>query len=112
VTNLEQGMKWDEAVKLFRISRATLSKWLKMAKNGELSDPPRKEYKTRKIDKHELIEWVKRQPEWTLAQYAEHFNCGPQAIANRLKKLGITRKKRSYAIKRTKKNEKKNSPGG
>ena len=50
VNNINQGMTWDEALNIFQISRRTLSKWLKMAKpSGELSDPPRKAYQTRKI---------------------------------------------------------------
>ncbi|BAP57898.1 hypothetical protein THII_3601 [Thioploca ingrica] len=93
VNNLTQGMKWDDAVKLFQLSRATLSKWMNMAKNGNLSDPPRQEYKTRKISKNKLINLVKTEPDWTLAEYAQHFNCCPQAIASRFKKLNITRKK-------------------
>ncbi len=107
VNKLKQGMKWDDVVKLFQVSRATLSKWLKMAETGKLSDSPRKEYKTRKINKHELIKLVEKQPDWTLSQYAEQFNCGSQAIASCFKKLGITRKKKlSYTKKGMRKRDK------
>lgn len=64
-----------------------------MGKKGKLSDPPRKEDKTRKIDKNNLIILVETEPDGALGGYAQHFNCCPQAIASGFKKLEITRKK-------------------
>ena len=93
VNNVKQGMTWNEVLDLFRISRQTLSKWLKMSDSGDLSDPPRSEYQTRKIAAAKLKELVETQPDLTLAEYAQHFGCRYQAVANRLKQLGITRKK-------------------
>jgi len=86
-------MTWNEGLTLFQISRQTLSKWLKMEENGNLSDPPRREDKTRKIEVTKLKKWVESQPDFTLAEDAEPFHCRPQAVANRLKQLRITRKK-------------------
>jgi transposase len=78
-----------------------------MADSGDLSDPPRSEYKTRKIAGAKLKELVEAQPDLTLAEYAQHFGCHYQAVANRLKQLGITRKKKRHAIrKEMKKNDK------
>lgn len=91
----KQGEKWDSVVGWFKISRSTLSKWVKMAEKGRITDAPRKEYKTRKVDKEVLLKLVKEHPDWTLSQYAQIFNSVPQAIANRFKKLGITRKKKT-----------------
>lgn len=109
VNNVNQGMKWDDAVRLFQISRSTLSKWINMEKKGKLSDPPRKEYKTRKIDKNKLIILVETKPDRALAEYAQHFNCCPQTIASCLKKLEITRKKKLYSIKKEMKTRGKNT---
>jgi len=110
VNNVKQGMTWNEVVDIFRISRQTLSNWLKMAdKNGDLSDPPRREYQTRKLAANELKELVEKQPDLTLAEYAEHFGCRYQAVANRLKKLGITRKKKHHSIKNEMKSKDKNT---
>jgi transposase len=96
VKHIKGGMSWNEALELFLISRQTLSNWLKMMKqSGDLSVSPRKAYQKRKIAPHELRELVKTQPDLTLAEYAEYFHCSAQAIASRLKKLGITRKKKT-----------------
>ena len=101
VNNINQGMTWDGALKIFQISRRTLSKWLKMAKpSGELSDPPRKAYPTRKIAADKLRNLVEEQPDCTLSQYAQQFDCCHQAVANRLHQLGITRKKKRRSIKK------------
>lgn len=101
VNNINQGMTWDEALNIFQISRRTLSKWLKMAKqSGELSDPPRKAYQPRKIAADKLRNRVEEQPDCTLAQYAQQFGCCHQAVANRLHQLGITHKKKRRSIKK------------
>ena len=100
-------MTWNEGLTLFQISRQTLSKWLKMEENGNLSDPPRREDKTRKIEVTKLKKWVESQPDFTLAEDAEPFHCRPQAVANRLKQLRITRKKQRHAIKNAMKNQDK-----
>lgn len=66
VNHVKQGMTWNEVLALFRISRQTLSKWLKMADSGDLSAPPRSEYQTRKIAVAKLQELVETQPTLTL----------------------------------------------
>lgn len=92
--NLEAGKKWDEIITTFSISRATLSKWVKLKKEkGSLEDSPRAAYKVRKIDSQALIAALERTPDATLKELAQEFNCWPHAIHRRLKKLRITRKK-------------------
>jgi transposase len=94
IENLEAGKTWGEVTSVFSISRATLSKWVKLNKEkGSLEDAPRVPYKVRKIDSQALIEALERTPDATLKEVAEEFNCWPHAIHRRLKKLGITRKK-------------------
>jgi transposase len=74
VNNVKPDMTWNEVVDIFRISRQTWSNWLKRAdKNRELSNPPRREYQTRKLAANELKERVEKPPDLTLAEYAEHF---------------------------------------
>jgi len=69
VNNVNQGMTWNEILDIFRISRQTWSKWLKMAEqSGDLSDPPRQEYQTRKIAADKLRELIEKQPDLTLAE--------------------------------------------
>ena len=94
VNNVKQGMKWDEAITIFHISRQTLSNWLKLwEKRADLSAPPKKNRSARKIVVEELINLVEKEPDWTLAEYAAHFGCSAQAVAKRLKQQKITRKK-------------------
>jgi len=100
VKNIKEGKTWKEVLEIFKISRQTLCKWLRMEKTGDLSDKARKEYKVRKIATDKLRELVANHADWTLNQYAEKFNCSYQAVALRLKKLGITHKKRNMFTKR------------
>lgn len=93
--NLESGKTWDEVVSTFSISRATLSQWVKLNKEkGSLEDNPRAAYKVRKIDSQALISALEKTPDATLKELAQEFNCWPHAIHRRLKRLGITRKKK------------------
>lgn len=98
--NLEAGMSWEEVISVFKISRDTLSRWVKLRKNkGSLQDNPRAPYKVRKIDSAALLAALERTPDATLTELAEEFKCWPHAIYRRLKKLGITRKK-NHPIRR------------
>jgi len=101
VNNIKQGMTWDKAIEIFHISRQTLSNWLKLwEQRRDLSDPPRKVYQPRKIAVNELVDLVEKEPDGTLAEYAAHFGCSAQAIANRLKQQKITRKKKHFVTKK------------
>ena len=94
VHNISAGMLWDEAIKTFKISRGSIAKWLKNIKEtGSVTDMPRKEYATRKIDSQTLIDKINTTPDATLEELAQDFNCWPQSIQKRCVKLGITRKK-------------------
>jgi transposase len=102
IENLEAGKTWDEVVSVFSISRATLSKWVRLNKEkGSLEDAPRVPYKVRKVDTQALIAALEKTPDATLKELANEFNCWPHAIHRRLKKLGITRKK-NHPIRREK----------
>lgn len=102
IENLEAGKTWDEVTSVFSISRATLSKWVKLNnEKGSLEDSPRAAYKVRKIDPQALISALERSPDATLKELAQEFDCWPHAIHRRLKKLGITRKK-NHPIRREK----------
>ncbi len=95
IRNISTGMSWQNATKTFGISSGTIAKWLdNLSKTGEITDAPRKEYRPKKIDKQALIVQIDANPDATLAELAEHFNCWPQSIHKRSTKLGITRKKK------------------
>lgn len=100
IENIKAGKTWDEVISVFSISRATLSKWVRLNnEKGSLEDSPRAPYKVRKIDSQALISVLERTPDATLKELAEEFNCWPHAIHRRLKKLSVTRKK-NHPIRR------------
>lgn len=95
IRNISSGMSWEDATRTFGVSRGTIARWLRhFSETGELADPPRKEYKTRKIDSQMLIDHIAAYPDATLAELSTHFDCWPQSIHKRCVKLGITRKKK------------------
>lgn len=111
VRNISEGKSWEEVGEIFAISVDTIGRWVKMAKNGSLADAPRKEYKPKKIDKSMLKAEIEKNPDATLEELAEKFNCWGQSIHKRLVKMGITRKK-NYAVCRTKRGKKASISSG
>jgi transposase len=100
LNNIKNGMLWSEAVKTFKISSGTIDRWIKLEqKTGLLSDLSRKPYKPRKIDTKKLLLEIEKTPDATLEELASHFNCWPQSIHKRCKKLGITRKKNNAVFR-------------
>ena len=102
VSKIHAGMSRSEAVSFFKIHRNSLSNWLqKYAKTGTVSDKKRKEYIPKKICPQRLLEESNKAPDATLEELSQHFSCSQSSVWNRLKKLGITRKK-NHALRRTK----------
>lgn len=94
VRNIKEGMKWDQAMEVFKVSRNTLGRWMKKERNGEnLEDAKRKEYRPQKIDPQRLKELIRERPDATLEELAKEFDCYPSSVRSRLLKLSITRKK-------------------
>ena len=112
VRNIRSGMPWETAKSVFSVSSYSIGKWLKMAsKSGNLSDPPRKYRKPKKIDPDLLRAAFDQSPDATLEEIAAQFNCWPQSIHKRCVKLGITRKKND-TIRRAKRGKKASVSGG
>ncbi len=109
--NISLGMKWEEAVKIFKVSSGSIGRWLKNQKvHGIVSDIPRKKYQPRKIDPTLLSAAIKKTPDATLEELAQPFGCWPQSIHKRCVKLGITRKKND-ALRGAGRGKKTNIPG-
>jgi putative transposase len=97
----------SEAAQLFSISERTIYNWLKKKKtNGSIEDkPPFRPW--RKLNPEALSKSVEEHPDWTLNEFAHHFNSIPSTICEAFKRLKITRKKRPVSTKNgMKKNEK------
>ncbi|MGK7911123.1 MAG: IS630 transposase-related protein [Synechococcus sp.] len=93
VNYVSSGKSIDEAVKLFKVSRATIYRWLS---RPELRSTVVK--RRRKLDDKALIHHVRKYPDARLKDRAAHFNVHPTAIFYALKQLNIPRKKNSYVI--------------
>ena len=95
VDNILQGISWNEVIKLFKISSNTIGRWVKEYKeNGGFVEKKRKTHEARKIDPETLKIEIEKNPDATLKELSEKFDCWPPAIHYRCQKLGITRKKK------------------
>jgi putative transposase len=88
-----QGMSPTTASQIFRVSRATLYRWMATPEPKPL---PRT--RNRKLDPQKLLDHVRRYPEARLRDRAAEFGVCPSAISYQLQKLKVTRKKNSCAI--------------
>ncbi len=103
---LDEGMARAEVLDFFNISPATLTIWLrKQRETGDISPVKRGRYKTRKLDDTALLNYIKYNNDRTLVEIAEHFNVASSSVHERLKILGISRKK-NHALRRTKRTKK------
>jgi len=97
---LDEGMARAEVLDFFKISPATLTIWLrKRRQNGDIFPVKRGRYKTRKLDDSALLAYIKDNNDNTLAEIAEHFGVASSSVHERLKILGISRKK-NHALQR------------
>jgi transposase len=83
------------ASELFDVGIATVYRWVKQQKEKGHIEPHRREYVYRKLDYNLLSQYVKEHPDAFLLEIAEHFSVTEQAIFYALKKLKITRKKKT-----------------
>lgn len=86
---VKNGQRVSQVSSLFHVSRATIYRWLSRPVLAETKVTTRR----RKLDSEELLEHVRQYPEARLKERAAHFQVHPSAIAKRLVKLGVTRKK-------------------
>ena len=93
VAFVEEDHSQAEAARQFKLHPGTVSKWIKLKNttgNLEVIPVPRSPHK---LPLDALEEYVTEHPDAFLREIAAHFNCGKDAVARALKKLGFTRKK-------------------
>ena len=91
-----QGGKKTEAVRLFGISRSVIYAWLSQPSDHRPRTPgPKGSYK---FDREALRAGVQTFPDRLQKGWAEHFRVSINAISHALKRLGMVRKKRRYAM--------------
>lgn len=86
-----------EASRRFSVSRTIIYEWLNDSDPFTYEKPGPRGPRSLNVD--ELKKHVNDFPDQTLSERACHFNVSPFCIWYRLKKLGITRKKRHSAIR-------------
>ena len=93
VSYVEEGHTQAEAARHFKLHPETVSKWIKLKKTtGSLKAVPVPR-SPHKLPLEPLEKYVKEHPDAFLREIAAHFNCGKDAVARALKKLGFKRKK-------------------
>lgn len=100
VAFVEEGHSQAEAARQFKLHPVTVSRWIKLKKTiGSLKvvAVPRSPHK---LPLDALEEYVKEHPDAILKEIGKHFNCGKDAVARALKKLGFTRKKNKKFTKK------------
>jgi transposase len=97
---LDEGMSRGEVLSFFKIGATTLKTWLhKRRETGDISPVKRGRYKTRKLDDSALLSYIKENNDSTLVEIAEHFGVASSSVHERLKILGISRKK-NHTVRR------------
>ena len=93
LNNSIKGNSRIKTAKIFQVHYETIGERVKKYKEtGEIKDREFKR-KPKKIDPEKLEKYIEEHPDAYLREIAQVFNCTPVAVHNRLKKLGITRKK-------------------
>jgi len=91
---IQNGGSKVEAAKVFRVSRAAIYRWLKLADPAP-KPPPKTRY--RKINKVVLRQHVEENPDMFLRERAAHFDVAISSMSLALSKMKI-RKKKNAAI--------------
>lgn len=107
VLYLSSGGCKKEASKIFNIGIATIYRWLGSEKAGNLSPKKRTSF-YHVVDVDALREYVSLNPDHTLKEIGQALKIGNQTVCRWLKRLQITRKKRSRFTKKVMKSNVKN----
>ena len=106
---LKNGYTRSEVCAMFGLGKNTLREWEKLKnETGSLEKRPL-EREPRKIDRAELIQFFKENPEASEADAAIHFDCHKSGIYHAKKACKLTRKKKRYSMKNVMKKREKSS---
>lgn len=97
--HIDSGSTLEAVSRLFSIGTTTIKTWKRLrAQTGKLvgSGRPCRPYK---IDNEALKLYLKERPDAFLNEIASHFGVTSPAIHTAMKRMNITRKKRSRSIK-------------
>ena len=99
LSHIDSGASIESTSILFSIGTTTIKNWKRLrATTGKLAGSGRP-YSPYKIDSDKLKPYVKDHPDAFLNEIAEHFGVTSPAIHAAMKRLNITRKKKSLLYK-------------
>lgn len=82
---VKRGKRREEICDYFEIGRSTLDRWIASSARDSVDDYNRRgEYSVRKISSQALLRAVEDNPDKTLHEFAQMFDCCFQAIDQRL----------------------------
>jgi len=90
ISFIKEGGSKADAARLFKVSRDTLYRWLRLK---DLTPKPPPKTRHRKIDKAALQRHVEENPDMFLHERAVIFGVHPSAISYSLKRMKIVKKK-------------------
>lgn len=101
IKSYESGVSKEEIINIFIIGMDTLNRWIRKYKEtGSVEPCKRTKYRAKKFSDEALLEHVMKNPSSTLEERAIFFSVKHQSIYARMKKLGMTRKKRLFSMKK------------
>jgi transposase len=96
----QDGNTIRSTAKTFSITTQTVFRWKhEFEKTGTFAPPPPRQAKQRKIDLDKLQEMVEKKPDMYQREMAAAFNVSRAGVQSALKKLKITRKKKTKYIR-------------
>lgn len=87
---IEGGGTKSEASRIFKVSRETIYRWLKL---DDIAPKPPPKIRNRKIDKTALRHHVEEYPDMFLRERAAHFGVAISSMSEMLSKMKIGKKK-------------------
>lgn len=94
ISFISQGGSKREAAKMFDIGEDTIYRWMRLNKLGDISAKKRKDFPT-KIPLETLRKYVEKHPDHILKEIGQAVGLSASNVWKHLKKLDLTRKKRS-----------------
>jgi len=95
----KEGHSLTQTASVFKINISTIIAWKRRDEaTGDVKIKVRCPV-NKKIIPEKLIKYVEEHPDVYLKEIAEVFGCHPSSVLKRLRKLGITRKKRAHFTK-------------
>jgi len=103
ISFISQGGSKREAAKMFDIGEDTIYRWMRLNKLGDISAKKRKDFPT-KIPLETLRKYVEKHPDHILKEIGQAVGLSASNVWKHLKKLDLTRKKRSRSTQNVARN--------